>query len=855
MSVFSQMFRRRNPPRSVQPMVVEEKVNPAYAGIVLFGSGMNNVPQPHMMPKNYRNYAIEGYRGNMTLFKCINYIITNGAAIPPVLYTDETKQKRIDNHLLLDKLKRPNVEQSGVAYRKAVLGYYLVAGNSYQYAIRKGVQGPPDELWTLQPDKVKVNPTATRGVVSYLFDDFQGTVEHPVAGQNPIPAVNIAHLKTWSPDDPLFGVSPIEVGAIAVDQVSVAQKWNLALLQNWARLPGAFTTNIIMDPNTRSKTEDKINEKMAGARNAGKIPLLDGGLQWVQMGAPPAQMDWLPGMQYLGGALANLYNMPPQLVGDTSSTTYNNMQEAKAASYTEEIFPILDDLYAMWNMWLVPMYPDLCDATGKPLAYLYYDKESVEVVQAVIQAQKDAKAKRAFQAWAAGSVSSCTLNEAREMQGLPPDPQGDVYRFGQVIVQKGALDKYAEQSLQKPAALPQPVPEPSLNQPAPGQPPLQGDDGKEPINDDGQSDADDYGDGNSDSSKSRSSTDHQGHSGVSPSRKSDEEDESRERRRRAIKKELRFLATRQYFSQRRSTKALDLTTEAERKAYHDQVESQRHTWEKEVSGRLQGYFKSEQQAVVQALRHATPTATDEDHLLNQAKAAIDSHKSKLQHVIANIWRDVAEDFAKSTEQAFAKVLHKSVQRKYGNEFFSSQIIAYLMSLAGQKVTGIDQTTLDMLQIALANGVEGGESLQQLAKRIDQLYLDEIIPNRSLTIAATEVVGASNYGSIQYAKQSGLTLNKIWQSTGDGHTRPAHADADGQSVPMDTPFDVDGESLDYPGDPSGSANNIINCRCAMRYQRVASTAPDDTSSDDNSDDDEEEKRHRRMEYKRFMEVLV
>src|SRR5579859_3453047 len=201
--------QQKRPYRVVQPaQVIEEKANPAFAGIVSY----SDLPQPHSMPKNYRSYAQEGYRGCDTLYKCINYIITNGAAIPPILYTDDTKQKEIPSHPLLDKLKRPNIEQSGVAYRKAVLGYFLVAGNSYQYAIRPGkpgsVQGPPDELWTMQPDKVKIDPTKTRGIVAYEYDDFDGDAQHPVAGQNPIPAQNIGHMKTWAPDDPLFGVSP-----------------------------------------------------------------------------------------------------------------------------------------------------------------------------------------------------------------------------------------------------------------------------------------------------------------------------------------------------------------------------------------------------------------------------------------------------------------------------------------------------------------------------------------------------------------------------------------------------------------------------------------------------------------------
>jgi len=34
--------------------------------------------------------------------------------------------------------------------------------------------------------------------------------------------------------------------------------------------------------------------------------------------------------------------------------------------------------------------------------------------------------------------------------------------------------------------------------------------------------------------------------------------------------------------------------------------------------------------------------------------------------------------------------------------------------------------------------------------------------------------------------------------------------------MDEPFIIGGESLDYPGDPSGSAANVINCRCSVGY---------------------------------------
>jgi len=381
----------------------QAKVNPAMQGYTV----VSDMPQASRMYSNYAAYAKEGYRGSDSVYKCISYIARNGAAISPKLYTDASKQEEIESHPLLDKLNSPNPEQSGVAYREAVLGFKLLAGNAYQYAIRSGIRAP-DELWPLRPDFVEIIPNRQRGIVGYKYEH----IERPILPEN------IGHTKYWHPDDDFYGLSPLEVAAIMVDQQKAAKTWNLALLQNSARPPGAWSTPALLSKNDRDRLEEKLNQKFAGAKNAGKFPVLDGGLTWQSIALPPAQMAYLDMLKYNGGSIANIYNIPPQLIGDTSASTYDNMEQAKIASYTEAIFPELDDLYALWNMWLVPMYSDLRNA------YLYYDKESVEVIQAMIQAQKTAKAERADKMWINGVA---TLNEARRLHGLPDVAYGEVH--------------------------------------------------------------------------------------------------------------------------------------------------------------------------------------------------------------------------------------------------------------------------------------------------------------------------------------------------------------------------------------------------------------------------------------------
>jgi uncharacterized protein with gpF-like domain len=92
--------------------------------------------------------------------------------------------------------------------------------------------------------------------------------------------------------------------------------------------------------------------------------------------------------------------------------------------------------------------------------------------------------------------------------------------------------------------------------------------------------------------------------------------------------------------------------------------------------------------------------------------------------------------------------------------------------------------------------------------------------RANIIARTETHTAANYGAQQAAELTGLNMKREWVSAQDDRTRDTseadHVDADGQTVGMKEPFTVSGEKLMFPGDPSGSAANVINCRCAVVF---------------------------------------
>jgi hypothetical protein len=86
--------------------------------------------------------------------------------------------------------------------------------------------------------------------------------------------------------------------------------------------------------------------------------------------------------------------------------------------------------------------------------------------------------------------------------------------------------------------------------------------------------------------------------------------------------------------------------------------------------------------------------------------------------------------------------------------------------------------------------------------------------RSMAIARTESTAAFNYASLVALNDEGFP-EKAWMATRDTRTRESHRLADGQSVPLASPFIVGGALLQMPGDPTAPPDETVNCRCAIR----------------------------------------
>ena len=356
----------------------------------------------------YQDLANEGYLKNAIVYRCVNEVSKGASAVPFVIKNGD---EIVQQHPLIDLLKRPNPLQSYTEFFNSLYGYLLLSGNSYILKVGAD-QGAPRELHQLRPDRITIKGSNKpmpdryeysvngRVVDTYLVDEDSGYSD-------------LKHVKLWNPLDDYYGCSPLSAAAVEVDQFNMASKHNVNLLSNGARPSGAvvfkpkddqgFAVNLTEQQRQQLLTD--LQNRFSGVGNAGRPMLLEGDFDWKEMGMSPKDMDFLNLKHMSATDIAMCFGVPNQLVGVPDAQTYSNVAEARLALYEETIIPHLSKIASDLNEWLVPMFDDRLS--------LEFDIDS-------IPALSERRKKIYENVASAVREGIMTRNEAREQIGLEP---------------------------------------------------------------------------------------------------------------------------------------------------------------------------------------------------------------------------------------------------------------------------------------------------------------------------------------------------------------------------------------------------------------------------------------------------
>lgn len=310
----------------------------------------SNLGKPVWTPRDYGALAREGYRQNPIAYRCVRLIAESVASIPFII-----RDENGAIHKYQELLIAPNIEQSGQELIEAFIGHLQIAGNAFLELVC--LDDEPRELCVLRPDSVKIiqGPNGWPMAWEQEINGHKRKLWH----DNFSNRSQCLHLKLFNPANDLYGQSPIEAAATAIDIHNAGGAWNKALIDNAARPSGAL---VYKGANGYERLSHEQFERLksellmahTGASNAGRPLLLEGGLEWSPMSLSPQEMDFVEARRQAARDIALSFGIAPMMLGIPGDNTYSNYKEANSAFWRQNILPLANKFANSLAQFLSP---------------------------------------------------------------------------------------------------------------------------------------------------------------------------------------------------------------------------------------------------------------------------------------------------------------------------------------------------------------------------------------------------------------------------------------------------------------------------------------------------------------------
>lgn len=567
----------------------------------------------------------------------------------------------------------------------------------------------------------------------------------------------ILHFKGLSLESFFYGDSPIEPGSRQLSLERSAIDYNYRYFENDATPSGILSAQHEIDAEELKRIQRVWETAYKGTKKAHRVAVLDKNLKYEKVADSLKDMNFGELRRFNKEEILMLLGVPPAIAGDLIHADYANIRHQDKLLYSYGVIPILRLNESTLNQILLLRFK------GLENHFYRYDLSGIEALQ-------DTLAEKATTASALvnGRIPLITINEARErILNLPKlkDERADELQFTPIpnFFGLSSNNPPSDKSLEIPVKVVNRVEE-LIEVEANGK------------------------------NANEFIIKHKFES--SPTTTAD------------VKEKIPS------YSLTMETK--DDSGDILWKKFDEQLTRQEKLFEKD----MQGFFKGQAQRVLEKFDDFYPEKTvtgrisrkqinpTTDEIIFNFTVENGKLKVTLQKRIERILQAAFEETALDFDLAIDFNL-------------SNPAIQNFLALHESKVNIINQTTKDQLNELVNNAIREGNTTQELRDDIIDLFKrsegTDIEPGRAMTIARTETGIAYNTGSFQAAKESGIIDRKWWLSARDNNVRDSHKEMERQTVNNPIPVDsLFANGLMYPLDPSGSPDEVINCRCSINF---------------------------------------
>jgi HK97 family phage portal protein len=256
------------------------------------------------------------------VWACVRVKQEDIGKLPCILYRrlgDGKGKVRATDHPLYDLIgSRPNRRDTAFDFKAFMQGQLDTRGNALAIKEFDG-RGKVAGLWPQPWANVDLLASTDGEELFYRVRLRDGT-------QVTIPAEGVLHLKGMSLDG-LIGLSPIAYHRETIGLALAAEKYGASFFGNSARPSGVLKVKQVLGKEAVEALRVGWKEKFQGPDRANQMVVLDGEMDWQQIGMDNADAQYVETRTQSNQDIYRIYRMPPHKVGDLDKATFSNIEQ------------------------------------------------------------------------------------------------------------------------------------------------------------------------------------------------------------------------------------------------------------------------------------------------------------------------------------------------------------------------------------------------------------------------------------------------------------------------------------------------------------------------------------------------
>lgn len=351
--------------------------------------------------------ALDPYVQNITVFRCINAIAT---AITTARFNITSDKKEIKSGAIYDLMLQPNPIMDQSTFFEFVATAVNSSGNCYIYIDDPDSNGIPRSL--LPFSSYFIEPE--RG--DFIYELKYWKLKTKNGRFINIPKENIIQIRyAPNPTDPIIGVGPMQVAAIAIDSDWSASNYNKNILRN-----GGQPSGILVYKGPGRLTEEMKDEirqawqrTYGGPRNAFRMAVMNNEWSFQATGSSHRDMEFADSRKWNLHDISRAFGVPLIYLNEfeTSGNSYTGLEIQRKMFYEDVVMPLAEKISSA-------IYRDLLFKIDKRLSCEFNFSN-------VIALREDfSKKVEAAEKLAKMGFSLNNINKRLEL-GMTPEPWGD----------------------------------------------------------------------------------------------------------------------------------------------------------------------------------------------------------------------------------------------------------------------------------------------------------------------------------------------------------------------------------------------------------------------------------------------